>query len=63
MTDDENLGHCIAAIVESLRYLGYQRPQYAEMQNECGQLILATSPDGETNFAIQVRTWQPVGDK
>lgn len=60
MTDDmESLAHCIAAIVESLKHLGYQHPQWAQMRNEHGELILATSPDGKTHFAIQVKTWEP----
>jgi len=57
---EEALAECIAAIVVSLKQLGYQNAQYAQMQNECGQLILANSPDGTTHFAIQVRTWEPV---
>ena len=58
--EQEALAHCIAAIVESLRNLGYQNPQYAQMRDEHGELILANSPDGKTKFAIQVRTWEPM---
>jgi hypothetical protein len=50
---------CIAAIVLSLKNLGYQHPQYTGFKNpdNDGLIILATSPDGETDFAIEVRTW------
>lgn len=61
--DAEALAHCIASIVESLKSLGYMRPHYAEMVNECGELILASSPDGKTHFAIQVRTWKYAENK
>lgn len=50
---------CIIAVVESLRRLNYQHPQYTGFKNpdNGGLVILATSPDGETDFAIEVRTW------
>ena len=57
---EEALGECIAAIVVSLKQLGYRNAQYAHMSNQCGQLILAQSPDGETHFAISVKTWEPM---
>jgi len=50
---------CIAAIVASLKNLGYQHPQYTGFKNpdNGGLVILATSPNGDTDFAIEVRTW------
>jgi hypothetical protein len=60
LEEDQALMACVVGIVESLKLLGYQRAHYTQMQNENGQLILAASPDGKTNFAIQVKTWKPV---
>jgi hypothetical protein len=57
---EKALMECIAAIVISLKNLGYARPQFSGYRNpDNGALvILAGSQDEKTNFAIEVRTWE-----
>lgn len=60
MSKQEELGHCLAAIVEGLKLLGYQHPHYTGFRNnEVGEVILADSPSGQTKFAIGVKIWEP----
>jgi len=61
--DMQQLASCMAAIVTSLKALGYRDPHPAGLRNEAGEVILAISPDGGTHFAIQVRTWKPTTDE
>ena len=59
--EQEELGHCLAAIVQGLKLLDYQHPQYTGFSNtETGQIILADSPSGKTKFAIGVKIWEPI---
>ena len=58
---EKSLMECIAAIVVSLKNLGYTHPQFSGYRNpDNGALvILAGSPDEKTHYAIEVRTWEP----
>ena len=61
MEHNEELAEIIAAIVSSLKVLGYANAHYTYMHNqEKGHLILADTPDGKVHFSIGVDTWEPM---